>query len=245
VTLSGGGLIEAGAFAYRAVPRRRIAHPPRLAVLVPCSKRKVTCPAAPASASEISTAGVPERLQHSTLQARELYRGRQFLAMAGAVDDLKRARPDIATSLHIVSAGYGLLAADDIVVPYEATLGSRRREWVSKGHQLGLPDLVRELLDSVDAAIVALSEAYLVSCALPHHWATQTQILYLSPPSTALQDGSSVVWSGRSQARALGVSERDIRGRLLRAVLRRVATNAIPALETLDPDPVAWPELAR
>lgn len=244
MTLSGGGLIEAGPSAYRSVTPRRIARRPRLAVLVPCSKRKVTCPK-PASASDIAAFGVPERLQHSTHRARELYRGRQFLAVAGAVDDLKGARPDIATSLHIVSAGYGLLAADDIVVPYEATLGSRRSEWVSRGHQLGLPDLVRELLDSVDAAIVALSEAYLVACALPHRWPTQTQILYLSPPSTALQDGSFVVWSGRSQARALGVSERDIRGRLLSAVLRRIATNTLPALETLNPDPVAWPEFAR
>jgi hypothetical protein len=56
--------------------------------------------------------------------------------------------------------------------------------------------------------------------------------------------GTSIVWSGRREARALGSSEREIRSRLLSALLGRIATEGMPALDALPPDPLAWPEFA-
>ena len=78
------------------------------------------------------------------------------IGKSAAVDQLLVDRPDIELSLHVVSAGYGLLASGDPVVPYEATLGSARRQWIERGRQLELPDRMKDLITSVDAAIIAL-----------------------------------------------------------------------------------------
>jgi hypothetical protein len=215
---------------------------PHLAVIVPCSKRKAACTEPAATGSDVAALIPPARLPEHACAARDLYRGRQFRAMVRAVDQLTIERPDIEITLHIVSAGHGLLASADPVVPYEATLGSGRRDWVERGRQLDLPDRLKDLLKSVDAAVIALSEAYLAACDLPHRWPTKARVLYLSPRATGREAVTSVVWSGRREARALGSSERDIRGRLLSAVLGRIATGGIPVLGALPSDPLAWPE---
>jgi hypothetical protein len=217
---------------------------PRLAVIVPCSKRKAA--SADPAATVVALAGhsPPQRQPERVWPARDLYRGRQFRAMVRAVDKLSIDRPDIEISLHIVSAGHGLLASSDMVAPYEATLGSARRDWIERGRQLELPDRLKDLLVSVDGAVIALSEAYLTSCELPHRWSTIAPLVYLTPRTTRSMPGTSIVWSGRREARALGSSEREIRSPLLSALLGRIATEGMPALDALPPDPLAWPEFA-
>jgi hypothetical protein len=214
---------------------------PRLAVIVPCSKRKASSADQTSPERAPTKRTPPRRQQERAWPARDLYRGRQFRAMVRAVDQLSIDRPDIDVTLHIVSAGHGLLRSADKVAPYEATLGSARRDWVERGRQLELPDRMKDLLACVDSAVIALSEAYLAACDLPQSSAN-ARLLYLSPRTARTVPGMSVVWSGRREARALRSSEREIRGRLLAAVLARIATEGLPALEALPPDPLAWPE---
>lgn len=217
---------------------------PRLAVVIPCSKTKARCPEAAATPAELAKGSPPQRLRERVVAAKDLYRGRQFRAMATAVDQLLIERPEIELSLHVVSAGYGLLASGDPVVPYEATLGCARRDWIERGRELELPDRMKDLITSVDAAIIALGEAYLVACGLPHEWSTDASVLYLSPKLTPVASGTAVVWAGRREARALKASERDVRGRLLSGLLGRIGAAGMPALESLPSDPTTWPEFA-
>ena len=226
-----------------ALTSRRLVRP-RLAVVVPCSKTKVGCPEAVATPMELAKGSPPRRLAARVVAAKDLYRGRQFRTMSNAFDQLLVDRPDIELSLHVVSAGYGLLASGDPVVPYEASLGSARREWIERGRQLQLPDRLKDLITSVDAAVIALGEAYLVACGLPHQWSTDASVLYLSPKVTRVASGTAVVWAGRREARALKASERDVRGRLLSVVLSRIGAAGMSALGSLPSDPTAWPEFA-
>jgi hypothetical protein len=217
---------------------------PRLAVVIPCSKTKASCPEAVATRMELAKGSPPLRLAARVVAAKDLYRGRQFRTMSHAVDQLLVDRPEIELSLHVVSAGYGLLASGDPVVPYEATLGSARRDWIARGRELELPERVKDLITSVDAAIIALGEAYLVACGLPHQWPTDASVLYLCPKATRVASGTAVVWAGRREARALKASERDVRGRLLSVLFGRIGAAGMPALESLPSDPTTWPEFA-
>jgi hypothetical protein len=227
----------------RGLTGRRVVRP-RLAVVIPCSKTKASCPEAVATPAELAKGSPPLRLAARVVAAKDLYRGRQFRTISNAVDQLLVDRPDIELSLHVVSAGYGLLASGDAVVPYEATLGSARREWMERGRQLELPDRMKDLITSVDAAIIALGEAYLVACGLPHDWSTDASVLYLSPKVTRVASGTAVIWAGRREARALKASERDVRGRLLSVLLGRIGAVGMPALDSVPSDPTAWPEFA-
>src|SRR5262245_30335395 len=71
-------------------------------IVIPCSKRK--------SSPIVSEAVV----------ARDLYQGRAFRRAIDAVDMFVSRRPDLPATLHIASAGYGLISATDTVRAYDA-----------------------------------------------------------------------------------------------------------------------------
>lgn len=217
---------------------------PRLHVVIPCSKRKVSGGEPIATAKELETRRTPAHLEPYRCASRALYRGRQFRTMLEAVDRFRQQRPDIDMVVHIVSAGYGLLDENQSVVPYEATLGPNRRAWIERGRRLGLPGQLRELMDGNDIVVVALSEAYLVACGLPCDRPNLAPIIYLTVDRREVPTEAKAIWSGRRQARGLLTSEREVRGVVLQRLLTAVASRGLPVLGELDPDPLTWPEFA-
>jgi hypothetical protein len=93
-----------------------------------------------------------------------LYQGQQHIRLMRGVEAARSRGHRISVS--IVSAGYGLLAGDDAVAPYECTFKGmsmrERREWA--GH-LALEESVNRLLvRTADAAIVLLGDDYFSAC---------------------------------------------------------------------------------
>jgi hypothetical protein len=198
-----------------------------LAVVIPCSKAKRRLPLAEHSRGRLDA--VP---------ARELYLGRQHRAMVCAVDEFRSVRRDLVVHLHIVSAGHGLLAEDDRLGPYEATLGGSRTDQLARGAQLGLPGAVRVLSGSARYFIVALSSAYLAACQLPSP--ALTNAVYVA--GAALKTtGAPVIAAGRVEARRFGKAERDIRGHVLGLLLKDVGRRGLIALDEALRGSWAWP----
>lgn len=70
-----------------------------------------------------------EKAQHLAVPAKELYVGNHW-AVARGMPDLALAAGWARSRLWVVSAGYGLVAAEDGVIPYSATFGRRHADSV-------------------------------------------------------------------------------------------------------------------
>lgn len=109
-----------------------------------------------------------EQAQTSGLmRADELYTGLQHVRLMRGVK-AARSSSGLDVDLRILSAGYGLVEADRLLAPYEATFaGMKKDELRSWGRQLTVPQQMREVLaQPYDLALVLLGEDYLAACEL-------------------------------------------------------------------------------
>ena len=99
--------------------------------------------------------------------AEDLYMGLQHQHLMRGVR-AARAATGIEVDLSVLSAGYGLVTADQKLAPYEAAFfGMRRKEAYGWAQRLGTPAAIRgALAEPCDLCIVLLGNDYLRACAL-------------------------------------------------------------------------------
>jgi hypothetical protein len=171
-----------------------------------------------------------------------MYTGRAFRRALTAVDGFAERRADLVVELHIASAGYGLVSAEDRLVPYEAVMGATRNQWVRRGQTLDMPAQAKTLVESCDLTLLALSQPYFHAAALSS----------LKPGSgfAAVIGASNITASrhcrsfraGRREARALGTTEREVAALVLERLLVRIASDGLAAAQFLPDDPLEWPQ---
>ena len=60
-------------------------------------------------------------LKDFKVPAAEMYTGQQHQHLMAGLEEVRKVYGSAVVDLHIISAGYGLLAEDDIIVPYNVT----------------------------------------------------------------------------------------------------------------------------
>lgn len=131
-------------------------------------------------------------LKNLLTPAEDLYSGQQHVRLMRAVRTLRR-RDDadgLTIDLRILSAGYGLVASDRRLAPYECTYqGLSRREIRELAEARNVPrDIRRTLAAPYDLALILLGDAYLAACALD---------------DTVRLGGPTIVFCGSEPARRL------------------------------------------
>lgn len=111
-----------------------------------------------------------QQLKGHLRPAEDLYTGQQHIRLMRGIRALRGASsPQSAeVDLRILSAGYGLVASDTILAPYEATFqGMGRRALRSWADTLGVPQALREALASkFDLCVILLGDDYLEAGSL-------------------------------------------------------------------------------
>jgi hypothetical protein len=99
--------------------------------------------------------------------AQHMYTGQQHIRLMRGVEALRNSG-SYEIDLRIVSAGYGLIAGDTPIAPYECTFQTMKmHEIVEWSNYLGIPERVRQLFQqSADLILVALGEQYLSALQL-------------------------------------------------------------------------------
>jgi hypothetical protein len=214
---------------------------PVVRVVIPCSKRKVASVETATRAELDETRAEPEaRLADQARAARDLYTGRAFRSAVITVDRFAARRPDLPVALHIASAGYGLVSADDQFVPYEAVMGTNRQQWVARGRALGMPTQARNLTESCDLTLFALSQPYFHGAALPDLKPRGGFAVVIGASSVSASPHLRSFRAGRREARALGTSEREVAAVVLDGLLARIALDGLAAAEDLPENPLEW-----
>ncbi len=183
-----------------------------LAIVIPPSRRKRELPS-----------------DSPSIPARDLYLGRQHGAMVSSIDALRQARPDISIALYIVSSLHGLLTEHQLVVPYTGTLGFSPRQWHETGDHLHLHERLCQPLYEARYVLYCLSTAHLTAARAPFEGPGTA--VYLAAPNALPHADVTLIPAGRHEARALGVSERDVRARVLRALCASIVEEGMRALE--------------
>jgi len=101
-----------------------------------------------------------EVLQNYMRPAEEMYGG-SFAVVRSLADVLRRVGKEV--DLYIISARYGLIGENELVVPYEATLKGKPKEWIRHWSvRLGVENKLLKVLSSkkYDLVIVALPKEY-------------------------------------------------------------------------------------
>ena len=105
-------------------------------------------------------------LADSLRPAGEIYTGEQHVRLLRGIEAARAARATV--DLWILSAGYGIVPADRMIAPYEATFATMGvKELRSRADQLHVPDELRKLVSrSYDYGLVLLGDNYLQACAI-------------------------------------------------------------------------------
>jgi hypothetical protein len=215
---------------------------PVIRIVVPCSKRKVYSFRS-ASRDELDNerARTERRLSAWAMPAVETYTGRAFKRSAKAVDHFAGHRPDLPIALHIASAGYGLVSASDVLVPYEATMGTSRKSWIERGEALGMPGAARLLVESCDLTLFALSEPYFHGLSIADLAPDRGSAIIIGKTGVVASENRRSIHAGESQARAFRTSEREVGAVVLERLLTLIAANGPNVVGSLADDPVQWP----
>ena len=92
--------------------------------------------------------------------AGEMYGG-SFRAIKNLVDELRRVGKSV--DLYIISARYGLIREDQPIIPYEASLKGKDRDWVRDwSRKLGVEERLMRVINegNYDSIIIALPREY-------------------------------------------------------------------------------------
>ena len=106
-------------------------------------------------------------LEEFLAPAETLYTGLQHKRLMRGVEIL-RSDADFELNFWILSAGYGLIPANQKIAPYECTFsGMKVNEITDWSTQIGIPDAIQQLLATeYDLALVLLGDSYLRACGL-------------------------------------------------------------------------------
>jgi len=101
-------------------------------------------------------------------RAEELYTGQQHLRLMRGVKTFREKFGSDSISLHILSAGYGVVSGEQKIAPYECTFqGMKAKELRSWSDRLNVPQSIREVLaQPYDLGLVLLGDSYLKACDL-------------------------------------------------------------------------------
>ena len=120
--------------------------------------------------------------------AEDLYTGLQQQRLMRGVRAARKV-PGIEVDLRILSAGYGLVSADQKLAPYQATfIGMARKEADAWAQVLGIPAAIRAALaEPCDLCLVLLGNDYLRACALDEQIQVGGPTLFLCGKDAALR----------------------------------------------------------
>jgi hypothetical protein len=141
-------------------------------VITPCSAKKrgdVPDPARAADLAEPERRRLAEaRLAASAWPAIEMYTGTHHRLVVAGVRVVWERWGRHVLDLAILSGGYGLLSADQVIIPYDVTFdqfeAAEFADWVAR---LEIPQRTAELVQQYDLVFYLLSGRYLAALDMP------------------------------------------------------------------------------
>jgi len=215
----------------------------RTLVLTPCSAKKRSQVLEPALAADLADPEqrqqVTARLADHSLPAAEMYTGKHHRLVMDGVQAVWQQWGHGVLDLAILSGGYGVLRADEMIIPYDVTFDQFAGEALSDwGAMLQVRTKAAALVRKYDLVFLLLSGSYLAVLDLPLDVPDSVQQIVLTG-----QDSMELVPSkpnlhpfvaaGAVAARRWHVKARHVRGFLFGRLCAQVVQHGPGLLEWL------------
>ncbi len=176
--------------------------------------------------------------------ARDLYSGQQHVRLLRGLDALAGR---IETRLCIVSAGYGLVRAEQPLAPYECTFSGRpRADLRAWAERLGIPGAFRTLMaEPYDLCLLLLGDDYLSACGLDSRLTLASPTIALCGAAAARAlpriSGLKTLVLGNAEAKRFSCGLVALKGEIAARLLTRLAEtpDLLRALTAAGADPLA------
>ena len=215
----------------------------RTLVLTPCSAKKRSQVLEPALAADLADPEqrqqVTARLADHSLPAAEMYTGKHHRLVMEGVQAVWQQWGHQTLDLAILSGGYGVLHADEMIIPYDVTFDQFAGEALSDwGAMLQVPTKAAALVRQYDLVFLLLSGSYLAVLDLPLDVPDSVQQIVLTgqdsmelmPPKPNLHP---FVAAGSAAARRWHVKAPHVRGFLFGRLCAQVVQHGPGLLEWL------------
>lgn len=160
--------------------------------------------------------------------AQHMYTGQQHIRLMRGVEALRNSG-SYEIDLRIVSAGYGLIAGDTPIAPYECTFQTMKmHEIVEWSNYLGIPERVRQLFQqSADLILVALGEQYLSALQLDQSVRFAAPTIFFASAGSAkrIPGGVRIIPLMNEHAKRFRCGMVGLKGELIGRILRHLATD--------------------
>ena len=198
----------------------------------------------------------PERLHQRTAElkdfeipAAEMYTGQQHQHLMAGLEEVRKVYGSAVVDLYIISAGYGLLAEDDVIVPYNVTFsGLNKGNLLARSNSLQLHKHVETLIVGYDLVFFLLGKEYVQALQIPLEVPdTVTQIFLLGIGYKKLiPDSPNVhfVPAGSGLARELGVMGVALKGFVFKKLCEFVCRDGFHVFEKVRQNPQLVPNIA-
>ena len=185
------------------------------------------------------------------MPAWRLYAGLQHTFMMRGVDALRKRFGRESVAVAIVSAGYGLVAEDQLLAPYEATFnGMSRREALAWSRHLGIARDVRVAATGFSLVVFLLGARYLDVLEPPMVPRAGQRFIFLAGSGKEAAVGGrgvTVVRAGPEEAAAYGSPAIAVKGRMFELFARGFAeeaqAGAREAAGAVDAEAALWDRL--
>ena len=170
---------------------------PKLLVVTSCTGKKASKPNNQLIQDDFKSKELlksrSEELLKYQCKAEEMYTGEQHVRLMKGIHKLREK--NIAVDLWIVSAGYGLIANDREIVPYECTFDTMKMKEIDEWAKLvNIPKDFRTILPKYDLGIVLLGEKYLRSVQIEKNEKFPIPLIFFCSQEKQLNMSSGTIY---------------------------------------------------
>lgn len=164
--------------------------------------------------------------------ASQMYTGLQHLRVIEGVELLRQSFGQKAVDLVIISAGYGLIPENQIIVPYEVTFNTMKRHEVDEWSKfLEVPQAFEKAIFGYDLVFLLLGENYLRSLSLPVTTKPEQTLIFLASKTSKsyirdLTAKTFVVTLSNAEAKHYRYGLVGLKGFLFKQFAKSVSTEA-------------------
>jgi len=164
-------------------------------------------------------------------KASKIYTGPQHLLLMEGLKELREKYGDGIIDLYIVSAGYGLLSENDLIVPYEVTFSTMNSKEINNwGRKLNIKEDLQRLIANYDLAIFILGDKYLKAVGLPlEEIPKDTKLIFITSKTASKNIPTAehyfTLEYGKNEARSFSYGLVGLKGYLMKLLCYEIANN--------------------
>lgn len=163
---------------------------PRILIITSCTNKKQFKPSVRLTLEDFKN---PTRLKERSVKliefagsAGKMYTGQQHLRAMEGVTLLRQSLGEKAVDVKIISAAYGLISEDKIILPYEVSFNTMKKSEVyDLAKFLGIHEAFEQAIVGYDLIFVLLGDNYLRSLRLPVATESNQTFIFLTSKLSA------------------------------------------------------------